>query len=85
MMEAIRLLKKRGARRIMAGCTHGIFSGSAIDNIEKCPVEVFLKTNTIPTPGDRICSKIEVISVGRLFGDAIRAIHHGDSVSRLLD
>ncbi len=85
MMEAIRLLKKRGARRIMAGCTHGVFSGSAIENIEKSPVEVFLKTNTIPLPDDKTSSKIEVISVGRLFGDAIKAIHHGESVSRLLD
>jgi ribose-phosphate pyrophosphokinase len=85
MMEAIRLLKKRGARRIMAGCTHGVFSGSAIENIEKSPVEVFLKTNTIPLPDNKTSSKIEVISVGRLFGDAIKAIHHGESVSRLLD
>jgi len=85
MMEAVRLLKKKGARRIMAGCTHGVFSGSAIDNIENSPLEIFLKTNTIPPLGDRTSSKIQVISVGRLFGDAIKAIHHGESVSRLLN
>ncbi|MFC1526595.1 ribose-phosphate diphosphokinase [Candidatus Latescibacterota bacterium] len=85
MMEAIRLLKERGARRIMAGCTHGVFSGDAIERIDESPVEVFVKTNTVPMPADKASDKIEVISVARLFGDAIKAIHHGESVSRLLD
>ncbi len=85
MMEAIRLLKERGARRIMAGCTHGVFSGQAIERIEESPVEAFVKTNTVPLPAGKGSSKIEVISVARLFGDAIKAIHHGESVSRLLE
>jgi ribose-phosphate pyrophosphokinase len=85
MMEAIRLLKERGARRILAGCTHGVFSGDAIARIEASPVELFLKTNTVPMPPESETGKIEVISVARLFGDAIKAIHHGESVSRLLD
>ena len=85
MMEAVRLLKDRGARRILAGCTHGVFSGDAISRIAASPLELFVKTNTVPMPADADCSKIEIISVARLFGDAIKAIHHGESVSRLLD
>jgi ribose-phosphate pyrophosphokinase len=85
MMAAIRVLKDRGAKRIMAGCTHGVFSGNAIQRIEESPVEVFARTNTIPLPPGQSSAKIETISVARLFGDAIKAIHHGESVSRLLD
>lgn len=85
MMEAVRLLKDRGAKRIMAGCTHGVFSGDAIARIDRSPVEVFVKTNTIPLPPGQSSPKIEIISVARIFGDAIKAIHHGESVSRLLD
>lgn len=85
MMEAIRLLKERGARRIMAGCTHGVFSGDAIERIQDSPVEVFVKTNSVPMPAGKHSDKIEVISVARLFGEAITAIHHGESVSRLLN
>jgi ribose-phosphate pyrophosphokinase len=85
MMEAIRLLKDRGAQRIMAGCTHGVFSGNAIQRIDESPVEVFARTNTIPLPEGQTSPKIETVSVARLFGDAIKAIHHGESVSRLLD
>jgi ribose-phosphate pyrophosphokinase len=85
MMEAIKILKQRGVRRIMAGCTHGVFSGNALERIDESPVESFLTTNTIPLPEGKVTRKIEKLSVARLFGDAIKAIHHGESVSRLLD
>ncbi len=84
MMEAIRILKDRGVRRILAGCTHGIFSGNALERIEESPVEVFATTNTIPLSEGKPQRKIEVLSVARIFGDAIKAIHHGESVSRLI-
>ena len=85
MMEAIKILKQKGVRRIMAGCTHGVFSGNALERIDESPVESFLTTNTIPLPAGKAIRKIEMLSVARLFGDAIKAIHHGESVSRLLD
>jgi ribose-phosphate pyrophosphokinase len=85
MMASIAVLKSRGVRRIMAGCTHGIFSGRALQDIERSPVEAFVTTNTIPLPAGKPTRKIEVLSVARLLGDAIKAIHHGESVSRLID
>lgn len=85
MMEAMKVLKQKGVRNIMAGCTHGIFSGAALEQIDQSPVETFVTTNTIPLPAEKPSRKIEVLSVARLLGDAIRAIHHGESVSRLLD
>ena len=85
MMESIRVLKERGARRILAGCTHGVFSGQALERIEASSVEVFATTNTIPLPEGKPRSKIAVLSVARLLGDAIKAIHHGESVSRLIE
>jgi ribose-phosphate pyrophosphokinase len=85
MMEAIRLLKQKGARRIMAGCTHGVFSGKALERINSSAIETFVTTNTIPLPKGQPARKIEVLSVARLIGDAIKAIHHGESVSRLVE
>lgn len=84
MMEAVRILKDRGVRRILAGCTHGVFSGAAMERIDQSPLEVFATTNTIPLPNNKPQGKIEVLSVARIFGDAIKAIHHGESVSRLI-
>lgn len=84
MMEAIRILKYKGAGRILAGCTHGIFSGQALQRIDDSPVEVFATTNTIPLPIGKPREKIEVLSVARLLSDSIKAIHHGESVSRIV-
>jgi ribose-phosphate pyrophosphokinase len=84
MLEAVRLLREKGARRVMSGCTHGVFSGPALERIEASQLEVCVTTNTIPLASNKPVRKVEVISVARLFGDAIRAIHHGESVSRLL-
>ncbi len=85
MMEAIHQLKERGAKRILAGCTHGVFAGQALERINASPVERFITTNTIPLSSEEPQDKIDILSVAHLFGDAIKSIHHGESVSRLLD
>ncbi len=55
-----------------------------MERIDESPVELFATTNTIPLPEGKPRRKIEVLSVARIFGDAIKAIHHGESVSRLI-
>jgi ribose-phosphate pyrophosphokinase len=77
-------LKKEGARRILAACTHPVLSGLAIEKIEKSPIEQVLVTNTIPlNAAAQACRKIVVLSVAELFGEAIRRINEGSSVSSL--
>ena len=77
-------LKKEGARRILAACTHPVLSGQAIEKIEKSPIEQVLVTNTIPlSAAAQACRKIVVLSVAELFGEAIRRINEGSSVSSL--
>jgi len=77
-------LKKEGARRILAACTHPVLSGQAIEKIEKSPIEHLIVTNTIPLKAAaQACRKIVVLSVAELFGEAIRRINEGSSVSSL--
>ena len=77
-------LKKEGARRILAACTHPVLSGQAIERIEKSPLEHLIVTNTIPlNSAAQACRKIDVLSVAELFGEAIRRINEGSSVSSL--
>lgn len=83
MLEGTRALKDRGAQRVLAGCVHGVLAGDAMTQIEASPIEELVVTNTIPLK--RESPKITVLSVARLFADAIRAIHEGSSVSALFD
>jgi ribose-phosphate pyrophosphokinase len=77
-------LKKEGARRILAACTHPVLSGQAIERIEKSPIEHLIVTDTIPlNAAAQACRKIYVLSVAELFGEAIRRINEGSSVSSL--
>jgi ribose-phosphate pyrophosphokinase len=77
-------LKANGAERVIACAVHGVLSGSAIDRIEKSPIDKLIVTNTIPlSPASAACSKIVVLSVARLLGQAIKSIHEETSVSSL--
>jgi ribose-phosphate pyrophosphokinase len=83
MIEACKALKKEGAKNIYAGCTHGVLCEDACERIQKSPMSEFVTTNTIQQNKCRNYSKITVLSVAELFGDAIVAIHMGTSVSKL--
>jgi ribose-phosphate pyrophosphokinase len=83
LMELVRALKEKGANEIYAGITHGILSGSAVKRIEDSPVEELVVTNTVPLPAEKKTGKIKVLSVAELFAEAIKRIHHSESVSSL--
>jgi ribose-phosphate pyrophosphokinase len=77
-------LKADGAKRIFAACTHPVLSGQAIAKIEQSSLEKIIVSNTIPlTEKSRACRKIATFSVAELFGEAIRRINEGSSVSSL--
>jgi ribose-phosphate pyrophosphokinase len=77
-------LHRDGAKRIFAACTHPVLSGAAVDRIEGSGIERMFVTNTIPlTEKAKACPKIQVLSVAELFGEAIRRINEGSSVSSL--
>lgn len=77
-------LTRKGAQRVFAACTHPVLSGPALDRIEKCKLERIFVTNTIPlTERANASGMFSVLSVAELFGEAIRRINEGSSVSSL--
>jgi ribose-phosphate pyrophosphokinase len=82
--KAAMALKNNGADRVLACAVHGVLSGPAIERIEKSPIDMMIVTNTIPlSKTSEACSKIKVLSVARLLGQAIKSIHEETSVSSL--
>jgi len=74
----------KGARRVLAGCTHAVLSGPALQRLNDSVLGQVIVTNTVPLAGkEQICKKIEVLSVAPLLGEAIRRIHNEESVSSL--
>ncbi len=78
-----------GAASVAACAAHGVLSGKAIQRITDSPLTHVVVTNTIPLPRSadgvelNAGGKIRVRSVGRLLGEAMKRIHHGDSISSL--
>ncbi len=86
LIEAVETLKKNGARSVVAAITHGVLSGPAIERLDACKdLERLYITDTIPLAKDKEHPRIEVLSVAPLLGEAIKRIHHEESISCLFD
>ncbi|KAB8349515.1 hypothetical protein FH972_023541 [Carpinus fangiana] len=82
--RAAKLLKREGATRIIALVTHGVLSGEAIDRINASALDKVVVTNSVDQDDHkRRCPKLEVLEVGTVFAEAIRRVHHGESISAL--
>jgi len=81
LIEAAVALKKAGAASVSATAAHGLFSGDALEKIDKSPVEQVFVTDTIPPRNHS--KKIKVVSVAPLLAEAIKRIHQKRSVSSL--
>ena len=69
-----------------ACCSHPVLSGPAGDRIANSPIKSVVTTNTIPLNDElKKNSKIKVLSVAPLLGEAILRIHQETSVSSLFD
>lgn len=84
VMEIIRLLRAKNVKRISLACTHGVFSGPAIERLEGISeIDEIVTTNTVPIPPDKRLPNMTVLSVADLFGEAIRRNVTGNSVGSL--
>ena len=81
--HAASALLERGAKEVYACCTHPVLSGPAVERLEKSVIKEVVVTNTIPLPAEKRISKIKVLSVAPLLGEAIVRIHEDLSVSKL--
>jgi ribose-phosphate pyrophosphokinase len=84
LCAAAAALKKNGARKVVAYCTHPVLSGPAIKNLDGSQLDELVVTDTIPlSEPAKGCGKIRQLSVAELLGETIRRIAFGESVSSL--
>src|SRR5689334_15032543 len=84
LVNAANALKKAGARSVAACATHAVLSGPAVSRIKESSLSEVIVTNTVPISEEaRASGRSKVVSIARLLAEAIRRIHHSDSVSSL--
>ncbi|MBI4056044.1 MAG: ribose-phosphate pyrophosphokinase [Elusimicrobia bacterium] len=82
LTKVANIVKAKGATHVYALCVHGVLSGNALELVEASALQELILTNTIPIPShDK--SKIKVLSVAPLLGEAIGRNHRGLSISEL--
>ncbi|KAI0199853.1 phosphoribosyl pyrophosphokinase [Astrocystis sublimbata] len=82
--RAAKLLRKERATTVYALITHGVFSGDAIQRINLSAIDKIVVTNSVPQDEHRKrCHKLDVLDISPVFAEAIRRIHHGESISVL--
>lgn len=83
LIEAARFVMEHGAVAVEAAIVHPVLSGQAVPRLKDSELRRVIVTDTIPIPKEKQFDRLKVLSVAELLGDAIRAIHGGDSVSSL--
>ena len=84
MIAAAEAVIAAGAKEIYVVATHGVLPGDASTRLAEMPyIKEVVITDTVPLPADKVNSKIKVISIAPLLGEAIRRIHEGRSVGEL--
>jgi ribose-phosphate pyrophosphokinase len=83
-IQAAAALKDKGAKRVVAACTHAVLSDNAVEKLNNSVIEELIVTNTIPLDSKKEqCRKLNVLSIAPLIGEAIKRIHEESSISSL--
>ena len=86
LCEASVILLESGAKEVIALATHPLFSGSAVERIEKSPLKEVVVTDTIPLSDKAAkCKKVRTVSLAPLVAEAIKRISNKNSVSFLFE
>lgn len=84
LTKAAEVLKERGAKKVIAYCTHPVLSGLALDRIIHSPLDELVVIDTIPLSSKaRNCKKIRQLSCASLLAETFKRISKGDSVMSL--
>jgi ribose-phosphate pyrophosphokinase len=80
---AARLVHEAGAREIHVAATHAVLCGDAIENLSSAPISSLVVTDSIPLDASQLAGKLKILSAAPLLAEAIKRIHHDQSISEL--
>jgi ribose-phosphate pyrophosphokinase len=84
IIEILKRLREFHTGRVTVVCTHGLFTGNAIQRLrEQRDIVEIVTTNTVPIPPEKRLPNMTILSIAPLMAETIRRIHNGESVSTL--
>lgn len=84
-VNAANAAKENGANSVTAIATHALLSGPAIERIKKSAIGKIIVTDTLSIPDEKKLDNMEIVTVANVFGEAIKRVFEGKSVSALFE
>lgn len=88
IVQAVNLVKEKGARDVYVVCVHPIFSANAVERLAILPVKQFITTDTVPISPEKINlikDRLTLLSIAPLIGEVILRAHEGRSVGEMFN
>ena len=86
IVELVERLREHKVGKITVTCTHGLFTGLAIERMRALTdVQEIVTTNTVPIPAAKRLPNMKILSIAPLLAEAIRRIHNGESISSMFE
>ena len=85
IVNAANEAKENGATSVTAIATHALLSVPAIDRINKSNIGKLVVTDTVSIEDEKKLGNMEIVTVANVFGEAIRRVYEGKSVSALFE
>jgi ribose-phosphate pyrophosphokinase len=88
IVQAVNLVKERGARDVYVSFIHAVLSADAAQRLSALPVREFITTDTVPIPPEKFNlfgDRLTVLSIAPLLGEVIARANAGRSVGELFN
>jgi ribose-phosphate pyrophosphokinase len=84
LVQAAELLRRKGARQILACVSHAILNDQAVERLRNSEIDELITTDTVFRP---VITGVNIttLSVAGLLGEAIKRIHNNESVNSLFE
>jgi ribose-phosphate pyrophosphokinase len=84
LCSAAAALKARGAKRVVAYCTHPVLSGKAIANLDGSVLDELVVTDSIPlNEAASKCTRIRQLTLSKMLAEAVRRLSNEESLSAM--
>ena len=81
--KAANAVSECGAKRVLVYASHAILSADAVQKIKDSKIEKMYLLDTVPIQPEKIIDKFQIVSVAKLFSEAIYKIYTNTSMSAL--
>lgn len=76
---------ENGAIDVTCVATHPVLSGESITRLQDSSLSKVIVCDTIAVPEEKLFDKLEIVSTAKVFGESIRRIDSGESLSSMFD